>query len=866
MAAQFKITDGTTSVDLLGTNVPIRYDGLPGLGMDVDISFTKSGLGGGGVSGFSFPPVVRTYKLMVKGSSHDDAATQVQTLFRLLRKAALYHSDPRYLTPVYIVQQTSNETSPRYALVYGFQGFNVSSPFEIPFRNQNVLTEIGIPIIQDAFWQPTIPGTLPASKMEWYPVWEKEIHTSADFESTTTTGSNTITDSNEWVVFTADNGTGTCYGSDNDIKRGKAVVVRFKLDISGLTMADGDAFAIINLIDDASVGGSSRVAYGILQRDGNDYKIDIRLLNDGGGTDSAPKATIDKSSTHDLMFIIRVGTGAGNNDGAAYIYNNDVLLTSVTDVDNDQKEIETLRIGLESGVDAGTQGPLKMSRIAYTIGYDDLPTRVYVTNHEVDNNITAYIKVYDSSSGTGTDFVSGAKLFPDPIGTNDALVFYSPYPSFCVVIPAPATAGSLDTSDLRLAYYDNASSWTDAALGTNYVCYPGPTLEDCFEQTDEDIVIYFNGSSSAGTSGSNYGIKIYEADASPSWSTVPVSNKTRRPEIVDTAHVDIPSWALKGDAPAKLLLRLYAPAGASGTVGNYGHISRIIIGAKSRNLHRFRHMLNLGNGGQFTGWTVSYGTDTSSATAPDSPAAVRADCTFASDESAVMRARLVGTDMLRYYRGAYKAYLIAQQDGGDPGDVTVKLRIGLQGTDNYSPKWDTDEQTFAAADERIALDLGTINIPFSPESAADDPDMDLIFEIHAGCGAGLGGTVDLKLWRLVLIPIDEWHIELDDPVTNSDYGTSALRGDKVLEIDGGILKDRTITRYNTGDALVPLETWSRRGAPPELEPKQETRLCFLILSYNSAWGTPPLYVHNLGLGIEAYVVPRYAALIGDGSS
>jgi len=264
-------------------------------------------------------------------------------------------------------------------------------------------------------------------------------------------------------------------------------------------------------------------------------------------------------------------------------------------------------------------------------------------------------------------------------------------------------------------------------------------------------------------------------------------------------------------------------------------------------------MLNLGNGGQFTGWAVSYGTDTSSASAPDSPAAVRADCTFASDESTVMRARLVGTDMLRYYRGAYKAYLIGEQVGGDPGDISVKLRIGLQGTDNYSPKWDTDEQTFAAADERIALDLGTINIPFSPESAADDPDMDLI-------------TVDLKLWRLVLIPIDEWHIELDDPVTNSDYGTSALRGDKVLEIDSGILKDRTITRYNTGDALVPLETWSRRGAPPELEPQQETRLCFLILSYSSAWGTPPLYVHNLGLGIEAYVVPRYAALIGDGSS
>jgi len=817
MAAQFKITDGTTSVDLLGTNVPIRYDGLPDLGMDVDISFTKSGLGGGGVSGFSFPPVVRTYKLMVKGSSHDDAATQVQALFRLLRKAALYHSDPRYLTPVYIVQQTTNETSPRYAMVYGFQGFNVSSPFEIPFRNQNVLTEIGIPIIQDAFWQPTVPGALPAAKMEWYPVWEKEIHTSADFESTTTEGSTTITDEDEWVVFTADSGTSRCFGRDNDIKRGKTIIVRIRLDLSELIMADGDSFILLNIADDASVGGSAWTANSYLRRNGDEYQIDIRQINDSGSDSSASFATIDKSSIHDLLYVIKLATGAGNDDGAAYLYDNGQLLTSVTGVDSDQKEIEEIRLGFYFGVDVGTQGPLKMSRIAYTIGYDCLPTRVYVTNHEVDNNIPNNIYWRDESASSSHQIAPGDTLFPDPIGTTDNLQIQTPYPSFCIVIPKLSTAGSLDTSDLRFAYY-TGSGWNDAILGTDYACYPGPTLKDCFEQTDEDIIIYFNGSASAGTSGGYYYHKFYEAHASPSWSVVPASNNTRHIEIVDTAHVDIPSWVLKGDAPTKLLLRLYAPAGAGGTVGDYGHISRIIIGAKSRNLHRFRHMLNIGNGGLFAGWTVSYGTDTSSATAHDSPAAVRADCTFASDESTVMRARLVGTDMLRYYRGAYKAYLIGEQIGGDPGDVSVKLRIGLQGTSNYSPKWDTDEQTFATTDERIALDLGTINIPFSPESAADDPDMDLIFEIHAGCGAGLGGTVDLKLWRLVLIPIDEWHIELDDPVTNSDYGTSALRGDKVLEIDGGILKDRTITRYNTGDALVPLETWSRRGAPPGYAP------------------------------------------------
>jgi len=489
-----------------------------------------------------------------------------------------------------------------------------------------------------------------------------------------------------------------------------------------------------------------------------------------------------------------------------------------------------------------------MSRIAYTIGYDSLPTRVYVTNYETDNNIPDHIFVYDASVPTGWELVPGAKLFPDPVESGDWLRFDAPYPPFCVVIPKLSTAGSLDTSDLQLWIWTGAH--TALTLGTDYVCYPGPTLKDCFEQADEDIVIAFKGHGNLTKTGSgSYSIRIVEAHAAPSWSVVPVSNKTRRPELLDSAHIDIPSWALKGDAPAKLLLRLFAPAGASG-------------------VHRFRHILPLGDGGQFAGWTVSYGTDTSSVAGVSYPAGAYAKATFATDESTVMRVRLVGDNMLRYYRGAYRLFLILGQSGGSAGDVTLKVRIGLQGTSDYSPKWDTVEKTTVSTLSREVVDFGTINIPLSPETATDEQDIDLILEIHAGVASGLGGTVDLNLFALVLMPIDEWSVELDDPVTNTDYGTSALRGDKVLEIDSGIVKDRTlIMHYDRSVGLIPLETWSRRGAPPELEPGQETRLCFLILKYLDGWLVPPLINRfGLALGVEAYVVPRYAALIGDGSS
>jgi len=865
MAAQFKITDGTTSVDLLGTGVPIRYDGLPGLGMDVDISFTKSGLGGGGVSGFSFPPVVRTYKLMVKGSSHDDAATQVQTLFRLLRKAALYHSDPRYLTPVYIVQQTSNETSPRYALVYGFQGFNVSSPFEIPFRNQSVLTEIGIPIIQDAFWQPTIPGTLPAEKMEWYPVWEKEVHTTAD-TTTITSGTGTVTDEGEWIKCSIAAGPDVAFIRESLPGSGKAIVVRFKVDLSALTMNNGDSF-VLSLLGSQSVGGTTWAAYTAIDKDSGQIKARTVCYDDSGTPQIGSAAAVDVLRTLDFLWIVKVATDAGANDGGAWLYESGNLLSSVENIDNDQRILQgNMPIGFHTATDAGTSGTIGLSRVAWTIGYDSLPTRVYVTNYETDNNVPDHIYVYDASGPSSTELVPGAALFPSPVGNGDALEFHTPYPPFCIVIPKLSAAGSLDTSELKLQIWTGA--WTNPALGVDYTCYPGPTLKDCFEQADEDIIIAFRGNSSATTVGGSYIIRIAETHAAPSWSAIPVSNRTRRPELLDSAHIDIPSWALNGDAPAKLLLRLFAPTGATSWVGAFGHTSRILIGAKSRGLHHFRHILPLGDGGQFAGWTISYGTDTSSVADALYPAGVYAKTTFATDESTVMRVRLVGDNMLRYYRGAYRLFLILHQAGGSAGDVTLKARIGLQGTSDHSPKWDTPEKTTVGVIKYEVVDLGTINIPFGPETAIDEHDIDLILEVHAGVASGTGGAVDLILYALVLMPIDEWSVELDDPVTNTDYGTSALRGDKVLEIDGGIVKDRTLTmHYDRSIGLIPLETWSRRGAPPELEPGQETRLCFLILCYSKGWLVPPL-INRFGLsfGVEAYAVPRYAALIGDGSS
>ena len=155
-----------------------------------------------------------------------------------------------------------------------------------------------------------------------------------------------------------------------------------------------------------------------------------------------------------------------------------------------------------------------------------------------------------------------------------------------------------------------------------------------------------------------------------------------------------------------------------------------------------------------------------------------------------------------------------------------------------------------------------LRLPFARTCNADDLGYtDVIFQIHV---ERTTGSATLEIVDLILLPADEGIVGIDDPVSDTTSGASALRGASVLDLDPGVIADRNLKYGFIGGDLIPIETWARMNRPIPFENLgADTRLYFVMLHYPTAWGTEPL-VGTLGqhLAVEIYGHQRYSILRG----
>ena len=488
------------------------------------------------------------------------------------------------------------------------------------------------------------------------------------------------------------------------------------------------------------------------------------------------------------------------------------------------------------------------------------PTKVQVSNFRDDVDVTDF---KEDDGGAFSDYSAGDELFPATVAQNDGLLIGSTdQPLHTVVIPALATAGVLTTTTLVLYYWNGA--WVALTLGTDYSIFPGADLEASFEQNSDDIVINVTPPSdfvAVAIDGSTaFWYFIREDNASPVYGTNPDQHASNTIYAQSTPYAEIGATVLKGDVPPYVSLRLFTPDGGDENE-NFASLSRIIIGAKKAP-GNFAAFLNAGGDDNPSGWATVQGTDATSTADVRGPAGKMSDVTFAT-ATMEQRVTFTGTAKLVDWVGEYRAYLRAEQEGGTAGDVRVKLRVRIHSSATYGPKFETPVVPTAAADAGIELiELGDIKIPFADVIDSDGfTSADIIFEIHA---EDTVGSADLEIFDLILIPTDEWTVELDDPVSDAVNGSSALRGANILEVDGGVLENRTIKYLISGSNKYIAERWGRGGPPPMLEPETQIRLYFIMCNFPTTWGTPPL-VSTPGshLALELYAHPLYLDLIGD---
>ncbi len=437
------------------------------------------------------------------------------------------------------------------------------------------------------------------------------------------------------------------------------------------------------------------------------------------------------------------------------------------------------------------------------------PTLVHVSNFRDDVDITHFKQ---NDGGVYSDISTGATLWPATPAQNDSLLIGSTdQPLHTIVIPALATAGSMGTSSPALYYFVGTSA-TALTLGTNYTVYPGADLEASFEQNSEDIVINVDPptdfTKTTIDSVNAFWYEIQEDAASPSYSTRPALNATQAIYAQSTPYVEWGTSALSGDVPPFLSMRLHAPAGGDENEA-FSSLSRVLVGAKS-NPGNFVSHLNLGTSANPNAWTVTQGTDATATADVKAPAGYRSDVDFAGDATMIKRVTLTGDAILADWVGEYRAFVRAEQSGGSSGDCRVQLKVFVHESNDYSPKFVSPVVSAAGVDEGLeVIDLGKIQLPFSSVVNADGfTSADLIFQVMA---EDTVGNATLGLYDLILLPVDEWSVELNDPVSDSVSGASALRGANFLEIDGGVLADRTQKYIKSGANNYIAERWGRGG-------------------------------------------------------
>lgn len=527
--------------------------------------------------------------------------------------------------------------------------------------------------------------------------------------------------------------------------------------------------------------------------------------------------------------------------------------------------ISNFGISIERGIwRAGVPGVLpNVMDIDKTDGPTD-PTSVLFANYEDDHEIDTIFTFGNGGTGFSANLIATAahNMFTDGV-TGDLYYIGSDEP-FWLIAWLLVTAGVYTSTTFTYEYSDGGAGWPDLTIGDDLMLYPdqepwnGTGIASLHAHPGDDWA----------TEDVNGDVKFWiriRLTMGGVWTTSP-ANGTVVVYNQHTPEIRIPATSLRGDVPPFILKRMKSPDGGDED-NTMCSMSRIIAGLKSNaggnDLDGFNSRLNCGGDGLPAGWAVAYGSDTASVPDPEAPGGDRADCTFATQTISAMRVRFTGTDKLRDHAGEYRVFLRYNQTEGDKGDLEFKLRVRIDSIANYAPAFETGEVEGAGTYDHVLVDMikgDTLLLPFLEVVNADDLDADLIFEIWVKLVAG---AADVELLDLIFIPAGEWIADLNDPISDPTLGTSALRGLNILDIDSGILDNRTIKQIIDGAEITPVGPWSRRSSPIEIEPGLDTRLYYLIGYYTDGWGEGPFLAENMqGFLAELYSQACYFYLRG----
>ncbi len=125
---------------------------------------------------------------------------------------------------------------------------------------------------------------------------------------------------------------------------------RFYFDPNSITMAAGDMHTLFY-----GFSGSTSVLRVDFRRSGGVYQLMSRALDDGSIWTATPWFTIS-DAPHVIEFDWQASSAAGANNGSLTFWLDGTQQANLTGIDNDTRRMDTVRLGVVTGLDAGTSG------------------------------------------------------------------------------------------------------------------------------------------------------------------------------------------------------------------------------------------------------------------------------------------------------------------------------------------------------------------------------------------------------------------------------------------------------------------------------------------------------------------------------
>ncbi len=845
-----KITDGTNEVDLINmgaTGIIASRGGLGPNRLNPSQTFVSSSLTDGAALRLkTYPPIPERYTLNLKDTTQDAAATQLQTLARLLRKADNLQLTRWQQTPVYIEQSATTETNTRFSLVIAWISQELSDYFNFPFEADTDFDEFEIVIVREPFWRGTAPGVLSSLepiKTPDFPYFDIEIITGDGAINVTAAAAQT----GDWGVAFSVGTSDTAFGIIRDPNNLTEFSIKFEINSDDLVMSSGDSFRILRIGDT----GASPTNF-IVELDDNAGARRIKAtLNDDApsSTSTAFHALPESKST--ILIEWKASTGPGNDDGELRLSIDGDLKETLSGVDNDTYAVDFFQIGAVLGVDAGTTGDLYMDTIAYddaspfssafrTVDFE--PTIQFVSNFRQTGTLS-HIFMEDNSLAAFSANLAGEPSFPyfevsgSTPAVDDAAYFLGDDPIYKIVLNIGVRG---NTNVTILTEYSTAAGWT---------AFSG-MLTGLLVGTTGHLEISFNGASDYAARLVNgvtkFGIR-FRISVFTSWTTTP----EQADEIVhlpNNTYYEFNSSQLHGDVQALTFQRLVS-------YGSESPWARVIFGTKSRGLANFTSRLNAG-GQNPTDFVENYGTDTAQTADPTAPGGNNATCDFSTNQTNVERLNIsiASIAIERDFEGVYRIYMRAKQVNGSVGDVSVQLKV------QRTTRFDGEIIKMKQVDEDFELlDMGLFSIQnFGVLGDEVDAALGLVFRVFASSSNGT--TPDLEIWDLVLIPVDETAFV----TTQSGRAGQPIAQQRGIQIDSGIIRTesdqfRFTNALDSGAAITLLSEWESRGKLPIFEPARNTQVHFVFgFSNNNITESP----QGLGGAVQLRAHERWLGLRG----